>query len=72
MEHYEIARYGTLRSWAGKLGGNIEWTAFRDKDHKVLVTMRYNEKPVPFHSECTPYKKDSYFYRVSELKGCLG
>jgi hypothetical protein len=57
---------------AGKLGGNVEWTAFRDKDRKVLVTMRYNEKPVPFHSGCTPYKKDSYFYRVSELKGCLG
>ena len=59
-------------SKAGRLGGNIEWAALRDKDHKVLVTMRYNEKPVPFHSGCTPYKKDSYFYRVSELKDCLG
>ena len=57
---------------AGKPSGNIEWTAFRNKDKKVLVTMRYNEKPVPFHSGCTPYKKGSYYYRVSELKSCLG
>ena len=57
---------------AGKLGGNIEWTAFRNKSKKVLVTMRYNEKPVTFHSGCSPYAKGSYFYRVSELKRCLG
>jgi hypothetical protein len=57
---------------AGRLSGNIEWTALRNKDRKVLVTMRYNEDPVPFHSGCTPYKKGSYFYRVSELKNCLG
>ena len=46
--------------------------AYRNKDGKVLVTMRYNEEPVPFHSGCTPYKEDGYFYRVSELKNCLG
>ena len=57
---------------AGRLSGNIEWTALRNKDGRVLVTMRYNEDPVPFHSGCTPYKGGSYFYRVSELKNCLG
>ena len=57
---------------AGKLGGNIEWTAFRNANRRVLVTMRYNERPVPFHAGCKPYRKGSYFYRVSELKSCLG
>jgi hypothetical protein len=57
---------------AGRLSGNIEWTAFRNKDRKVLVTMRYNEEQVRFHSGCTPYKGRSFFYRVSELKNCLG
>lgn len=59
-------------SVAGRLSGNIEWTAFRNKDRKVLVTMRYNEVQVRFHAGCTPYKDGSYFYRVSELKDCLG
>lgn len=59
-------------SVAGRLGGNIEWTAFRNKDRRILVTMRYNEVPVRFNSGCSPYKKDSYFYRASELKDCLG
>ena len=59
-------------SVAGRLSGNIEWTAFRNQDGKVLVTMRYNEVQVPFNSGCTPYKENSYFYRVSELKDCLG
>jgi hypothetical protein len=59
-------------SVAARLAGNIEWAAYRNKDRQVLVTMRYNEEPVRFHSGCSPYKKDSYFYRVSELKDCLG
>lgn len=59
-------------SVAGRLSGNIEWTAFRNQDRKVLVTMRYHEVPIRFHSRCTPYKEGSYFYRVSELKSCLG
>lgn len=57
---------------AGKLAGNLEWAAYRNKDKKVLVTMRYNEVPAKFSSDCTPYKKGSYFYTVSELKRCLG
>ena len=57
---------------AGRLAGNIEWSAYRSGEGKVLVTMRYNEKPVPFHEGCTPHEDGSYFYRVSELKDCLG
>jgi len=57
---------------AGRLAGNIEWTAFRNDQNKILVTMRYNEKPVKFHDGCTPTSDDGYFYRVSELKDCLG
>ena len=56
---------------AGRLSGNIEWTAFRNKAGEVLVTMRYNEVQAQFHSGCTPYKPTSYFYRVEELKDCL-
>ena len=59
-------------SLAGRLGGNIEWTAFRNKDRQVLVTMRYNEEPVQFNSGCSPSKQNRYFYRVPELKDCLG
>lgn len=58
-------------SYAGRLSGNIEWAAVRNKDRRVLVTMRYHEKPVRFRSSCDPYQKGSYFYTVSELKSCL-
>lgn len=59
---------------AGRLAGNIEWTAFRNGEDPggVLVTMRHNEKPVQFNDACTPYTAASYFYTVTELKRCLG
>ena len=57
---------------AGRLAGNIEWSAYRNDEGKVLVTMRYNEKPVPFDDGCTPHEDGSYFYPVDELKSCLG
>jgi hypothetical protein len=59
-------------SYAGRLSGNIEWVAVRSQDGKVLVTMRIHEVPRQFRAACEPYKKGSYWYRVSELKGCLG
>ena len=57
---------------AGRLAGNIEWAAFRNDNGKILVTMRYHEKPVQFHDGCTPIEDGGHFYRVSELKDCLG
>lgn len=58
---------------AGRLAGNIEWSAFRNADGAVLVTMRYNEKPVTFIGSCTPSALGGgWFYRVSQLKKCLG
>ena len=58
---------------AGRLAGNIEWSAYRNDDGKVLVTMRYNEKPVQFNDGCTPDDEDAKnFYTVEELKSCLG
>ena len=57
---------------AGRLAGNIEWAAFHNDAGKILVTMRYHEKPVQFHDGCTPVADSGYFYRVSELKDCLG
>ena len=57
---------------AGRLAGNIEWSAVRNEQENVLVTMRYNEKPVPFHDGCRPYTDASYYYAVDELKSCLG
>lgn len=57
---------------AGRLAGNIEWAAYRDASGEVLVTMRYNEQPVQFNASCTPSAAGPYFYRVAELKSCLG
>ncbi|MCL3818998.1 histidine phosphatase family protein [Aeromicrobium wangtongii] len=57
---------------AGRLAGNLEWTAFRNASGEVLVTMRYNEQPVQFNTSCTPSALNPYFYRVSQLKSCLG
>jgi len=54
---------------AGRLAGNIEWAAYRDKAGKVLVTMRQNELPVPFHEGCEP--SVPYFYTPAELERCL-
>ncbi|MFI5428246.1 hypothetical protein [Aeromicrobium sp. UC242_57] len=51
---------------AGLLAGNIEWAAYRNASGNVLVTMRYNEKPVRFSSDCTPSANGAYFYRVSQ------
>ncbi|MBC7630614.1 histidine-type phosphatase [Aeromicrobium sp.] len=56
---------------AGRLGGNIEWAAYRNASRDVVVTMRYNEQPVKFNSSCTAMSPGSYFYRVSELRSCL-
>jgi hypothetical protein len=57
---------------AGRLAGNIEWAAYRNAENEVLVTMRYNEQPVQFNGGCTPSASNPYFYRVSQLKTCLG
>lgn len=58
---------------AGRLAGNIEWAAYRNGSGNVLVTMRYNEQPVKFRSACTPSAAGGgYFYRLSQLKKCLG
>ena len=55
-------------SVAGRLAGSIEWVAYRNAE-KVLVTMRYNERPVKFRKICEP--ATPYFYEVAELKRCL-
>ena len=57
---------------AGRLAGNIEWAAYRNAAGEALVTMRYNEQPVQFNASCTPSAQSPYFYRVAELKRCLG
>ncbi|WP_344770917.1 hypothetical protein [Aeromicrobium panaciterrae] len=55
-------------SVAGRLAGNVEWVAYR-KGESVLVTMRYNEQPVPFKADCKAAAP--FFYEVAELKRCL-
>ena len=57
---------------AGKLSGNIEWSAFRNNAGTVLVTMRRHEQPVRFHDGCVPAETAGYFYTPAELKRCLG
>jgi hypothetical protein len=56
---------------AGLPAGNVEWAVYRNASGGVLVTMRYNERPVKFRSSCTPSALNPYFYRVSALKRCL-
>ena len=56
---------------AGRLAGNIEWAAYRNASKTVVVTMRYNEQPVAFHSSCRPISAGSYFYSRTELSRCL-
>jgi hypothetical protein len=58
-------------SVAGRLGGNIEWAAYRNAAGEVLVTMRHNEQPVQFNASCTPSAAGAYFYRLDQLKKCL-
>ncbi|MGZ8704625.1 MAG: hypothetical protein ACXWYB_08165 [Aeromicrobium sp.] len=55
----------------GGMAGNIEWVAYEDPQRNTIVTMRYNEEPVRFRSECMPISEDSYFYTPTELKRCL-
>lgn len=55
---------------AGLLAGGVEWAAYR-KGGSVLVTMRQNEQPVRFRSECESYQGKRQFYELSELKRCL-
>ena len=61
------------RGWvAGRMAGSIEWTAFRNADGGVLVTVRQNEHPVRLDASCTPSAVGGgMFYRVSQLKKCL-
>ncbi len=56
-------------SIAGRLAGNVEWVAYRNAAKDVLVTMRYNERPVNFRKGCKA--AEPYFYEVAELKRCL-
>jgi len=56
---------------AGKMAGNIEWAAYRNSKGSVLVTIRYNEKPVKLEKPCKGEKDNSYFYKLSALKACL-
>jgi hypothetical protein len=54
---------------AGRLGGNIEWAAYRDASGRALVTVRHNEQPVKLSDRCKAAVP--YFYRPAELKRCL-
>ncbi|MEJ7634380.1 histidine-type phosphatase [Aeromicrobium sp.] len=55
---------------AGRLAGNIEWAAYRDRSGKALVTVRHNERPVKLQKSCRATVP--FFYRPAELKRCLG
>ncbi len=54
---------------AGRLGGNIEWAAYRDDAGRALVTVRHNEQPVRLTDRCR--EAVPYFYRPAELDRCL-
>ena len=56
---------------AGVPAGSIEWVAYKNAAGRVLVTMRYNEKPVDFKDGCNADPGKPHFYEVGELKRCL-
>ncbi len=56
---------------AGRPAGNIEWVAYRNAANNVVVTMRYNEEPIQFRTQCAPTEPGGYFYTVATLKSCL-
>lgn len=59
--------------WRGRIAGglatNIEWTAYRSRSGRALVTVRHNEKPVRLADRCR--ETVPYFYRPAELRRCL-
>ncbi len=56
---------------AGIPAGSIEWVAYKNAAGRVLVTMRYNEKPVDFKAGCDADSGNPHFYTVDELRTCL-
>lgn len=54
-----------------RLGSNIQWIVYESTIGAPLVSMRYNERPMPFADDCRAIASDSYMYRLSELKRCL-
>jgi hypothetical protein len=56
---------------AGRMAGNIEWAAYRNAAGAVLVTVRYNERPVTLDRSCRQSNAARGFYQLSALKRCL-
>ncbi|MBJ7555043.1 histidine-type phosphatase [Marinomonas spartinae] len=59
-------------SWVSPYSANIQWDVYKDKAGTLLVRMLYNEKEIPFSSQCQPIQKGSYFYKFTELEHCYG
>jgi len=53
------------------MAANIQWDLFKN-GHDYVVRMFYNEKQTAFKSSCTPIRKGSYFYDLTELEQCYG
>ena len=56
---------------SGAIGGSIEWAAYRNEAGKVLLTLRFNEKPSRFSKACKPTEPDGKFYTLDEIRSCI-
>ncbi|KAA8824202.1 histidine-type phosphatase [Bifidobacterium reuteri] len=69
--------------WRGEsvtpMAANVQWDVAvkpgndpkTGRAYTPLVRMLYNEKEIPFRSECTPIADGSTWYKLTELKSCL-
>jgi len=56
---------------SGAIAGSIEWAAYRNKRGRILLTLRFNEKPSRFSKACQPTEPDGPFYTLEEIKSCI-
>ena len=64
--------FNPFRGWrSGAIGASIEWAAYRNKNGKILLTLRFNEEPSRFSKACKPTEPDGPFYTLKEIKSCI-
>ena len=58
-------------STVSPLSANIEWIVWNKGDTNI-VSIQHNEVPTTVGRDCKPYKDTENFYKLEELRTCLG
>ena len=58
-------------STVSPLSANIEWIVWSKGDTNI-VSIQHNEVPTTVGRDCKPYKDTENFYKLEELRTCLG